>query len=149
MENTSKAISNWNVDKSSDAIQAASERGKPVKPIDNDKKDAPIRINAIIAEVRVAPSRLSINVELDSEPCDAAPEELAVAEAIDRLQNVVDFKVQAVERKWAGLRSFAPDRLPIYGWDPPPRRPTRKSASIHRMATAVPAGCASRIIATG
>jgi D-arginine dehydrogenase len=23
-----------------------------------------------------------------------------------------------VERKWAGLRSFAPDRLPVYGFDP-------------------------------
>jgi len=25
--------------------------------------------------------------------------------------------VLAVERKWAGLRSFAPDRLPVYGYD--------------------------------
>ena len=24
-------------------------------------------------------------------------------------------RVHAVERKWAGLRSFAPDRLPVYG----------------------------------
>jgi D-arginine dehydrogenase len=31
---------------------------------------------------------------------------------------VVDWRVAAVERKWAGLRSFAPDRLPIYGFDP-------------------------------
>jgi D-arginine dehydrogenase len=23
-----------------------------------------------------------------------------------------------VERRWAGLRSFAPDRLPVYGLDP-------------------------------
>ena len=51
-------------------------------------------------------------------PCDAAPEELAVAEAIDRFERVVDWQVRAVERKWAGLRSFAPDRLPVYGFDP-------------------------------
>jgi D-arginine dehydrogenase len=51
-------------------------------------------------------------------PCDAAPEELAVAEAIDRFERVVDWRVLAVERKWAGLRSFAPDRLPVYGCDP-------------------------------
>lgn len=49
---------------------------------------------------------------------DVAPEELAVAEAIDRLQRVVDWRVEAVEHKWAGLRSFAPDRLPVYGFDP-------------------------------
>ena len=24
---------------------------------------------------------------------------------------------RAVERRWAGLRSFAPDRLPVYGFD--------------------------------
>lgn len=61
---------------------------------------------------------LSPHDEEPSAPCDAAPEELAVAEAIDRLQSVVDWRVEAVERKWAGLRSFAPDRLPIYGFDP-------------------------------
>ena len=61
---------------------------------------------------------LSPHDEEPSAACDAAPEELAVAEAIDRLQGVVDWKVQAVERKWAGLRSFAPDRAPVYGYDP-------------------------------
>ncbi len=61
---------------------------------------------------------LSPNDETPSAPCDAAAEELAVAEAIDRLQQAVDWEVLAVERKWAGLRSFAPDRRPIYGWDP-------------------------------
>ncbi len=61
---------------------------------------------------------LSPHDEVPSPPCDAAPEDLAVAEAIDRLQRVVDWRVAAVEHKWAGLRSFAPDRLPVYGWDP-------------------------------
>ena len=46
---------------------------------------------------------------------DAAPEELDVATAIDRMGNVVDWQVERVERAWAGLRSFAPDRLPVYG----------------------------------
>ena len=41
-----------------------------------------------------------------------------MAEAIDRLQGVVDWRVEAVERRWAGLRSFAPDRRPVYGHDP-------------------------------
>lgn len=56
--------------------------------------------------------------ETPSAPCDAAPEELDVALAIDRLQAVVDWPIAAVERKWAGLRSFAPDRAPVFGADP-------------------------------
>ncbi|XUU59346.1 NAD(P)/FAD-dependent oxidoreductase [Erythrobacter sp. HA6-11] len=61
---------------------------------------------------------LSPHDETPSDALDAAPEELDVAIAIDRLENVVDWNVEAVERKWAGLRSFAPDRRPVYGYDP-------------------------------
>ncbi len=61
---------------------------------------------------------LSPHDETPSIPCDAAPEELDVAIAIDRFEQVVDWKVERVEHKWAGLRSFAPDRLPVYGPDP-------------------------------
>lgn len=61
---------------------------------------------------------LSPHDETESLACDAAAEELDVALAIDRLQQVVNWRVQAVEHKWAGLRSFAPDRLPVYGFDP-------------------------------
>ncbi|WP_257549649.1 FAD-binding oxidoreductase [Sphingopyxis sp. DBS4] len=60
---------------------------------------------------------LSPHDETPSPPCDAAPEELDVALAIERLRQVVDWPVAAVERKWAGLRSFAPDRLPVFGAD--------------------------------
>lgn len=61
---------------------------------------------------------LSPHDETPTAPCDAAAEELDVALAIDRLQEVVDWRVERVERRWAGLRSFAPDRLPVYGPDP-------------------------------
>ncbi|MEL7219544.1 MAG: FAD-binding oxidoreductase, partial [Pseudomonadota bacterium] len=61
---------------------------------------------------------LSPHDEIPTVPCDAAPEELDVALAIDRFQNVTDWQIEAVERRWAGLRSFAPDRLPVYGPDP-------------------------------
>jgi D-arginine dehydrogenase len=60
---------------------------------------------------------LSPHDETPSEPCDAAPEDLDVALAIDRMQQVVDWPIAAVERKWAGLRSFAPDRIPVFGAD--------------------------------
>lgn len=61
---------------------------------------------------------LSPHDEIPSLPCDAAPEEMDVALAIDRFESVTDWRIEAVERRWAGLRSFAPDRLPVYGPDP-------------------------------
>ncbi len=61
---------------------------------------------------------LSPHDETPSDPTDAAPEELDIATAIDRLHQVSDWTVETVERKWAGLRSFAPDRKPVYGHDP-------------------------------
>lgn len=60
---------------------------------------------------------LSPHDETATPPCDAAPEELDIALAIDRLQQVVDWDIRRVEHKWAGLRSFAPDRLPVIGRD--------------------------------
>lgn len=60
---------------------------------------------------------LSPHDETPCPACDAAPEELDVALAIDRFEQVVDWRIEAVERKWAGLRSFSPDRLPVYGFD--------------------------------
>jgi len=61
---------------------------------------------------------LSPHDEIPTDPCDAAPEEIDIATAIDRFQSVVDWPIERVERSWAGLRSFAPDRLPVYGFDP-------------------------------
>src|SRR5690606_31096707 len=40
---------------------------------------------------------------------DVAPEEIDVAIAIHRLEQVVDWRIVRRERAWAGLRSFAPD----------------------------------------
>ena len=55
--------------------------------------------------------------ESPSPPCDAAADDIDVALAIARLEQVVDWQVERVEHRWAGLRSFAPDRLPVYGFD--------------------------------
>jgi D-arginine dehydrogenase len=55
--------------------------------------------------------------ETPVEPHDVAPEEIDVATAIHQFERVTDWRVAAVERKWAGLRSFAPDRLPVIGFD--------------------------------
>ena len=61
---------------------------------------------------------LSPHDETACEPGDCAAEEYDVALAIDRLEQAVDWRVERVERSWAGLRSFAPDRLPVYGFAP-------------------------------
>lgn len=60
---------------------------------------------------------LSPHDETPTLPCDAAPEELDIALAIDRFEQVVDWPIVRIEHRWAGLRSFAPDRLPVYGFD--------------------------------
>ena len=48
--------------------------------------------------------------ETDSVPCDAQPDELDVAIAVDRMQQALDIPVHRIEHRWAGLRSFTPDR---------------------------------------
>ena len=59
--------------------------------------------------------------ETPSPPCDAQPEELDVAEAVARLEEVAKIEVRRVVRKWAGLRSFVSDKTPVVG--PAPEAP--------------------------
>lgn len=61
---------------------------------------------------------LSPHDETPAAAADVAPEDYDVALAIDRLERVVDWQIVRKERAWAGLRSFAPDRAPVYGDDP-------------------------------
>ncbi|QJQ33328.1 FAD-binding oxidoreductase [Sphingomonas lacunae] len=61
---------------------------------------------------------LSPHDETADFPHDVAAEEHDIALAIHRFQQVVDWPIAAVERRWAGLRSFAPDRLPVLGFAP-------------------------------
>jgi D-arginine dehydrogenase len=49
---------------------------------------------------------------------DVQPEELDIAIAVDRFETATTATVRRVVRSWAGLRSFAPDRLPVYGFAP-------------------------------
>jgi D-arginine dehydrogenase len=56
--------------------------------------------------------------ETPAAPGDVRPEEIDVATAIDRLERATAFRVRRVERAWAGLRTFAPDRAPVYGFAP-------------------------------
>lgn len=52
-----------------------------------------------------------------SEPCDARPEEIDVARAIDAVNELTILDIRSVKTTWAGLRTFAPDRDPVLGWD--------------------------------
>ncbi len=56
--------------------------------------------------------------ETPSPPCDAQPEELDVAIAVDRFETLSGQRVARVRHRWAGLRVFSPDRTPVVGLDP-------------------------------
>jgi D-arginine dehydrogenase len=59
---------------------------------------------------------LSPHDETPCPPCDTAPMEVDTALAVARLEEATQWRVQRVERRWAGLRTFAPDRRPVYGF---------------------------------
>jgi len=51
------------------------------------------------------------------DPCDVQAEEIDVATAIDRIEHATSLQIRRVRKRWAGLRSFAPDRSPVIGFD--------------------------------
>jgi D-arginine dehydrogenase len=56
--------------------------------------------------------------ETPSEPCDARPDDLDVARALDNVNAATTLGLRSVRTAWAGLRTFAPDRNPVVGPDP-------------------------------
>lgn len=56
--------------------------------------------------------------ETPDRPRDAYADDLDVAIAVDRVQAALDIEINRVIRSWAGLRTFAPDRAPVVGFDP-------------------------------
>jgi D-arginine dehydrogenase len=56
--------------------------------------------------------------ETDTEPCDAQPDDLDIAIAADRIERMTTLTVRRIAHRWAGLRTFAPDRTPVCGFDP-------------------------------
>ena len=55
--------------------------------------------------------------ETPMHPHDVQPDELDVAIGIHRMQQALNIPVTRVERAWAGLRTFSPDRSLAFGWD--------------------------------
>jgi D-arginine dehydrogenase len=56
--------------------------------------------------------------EIPVAPHDAYVDDLVLAEGLDRFQHFTRVEVTRIERRWAGLRTFAPDRTPVVGFDP-------------------------------
>jgi D-arginine dehydrogenase len=51
------------------------------------------------------------------DPHDAFVDDMVLAEGLDRFEQAMNIPVTRVETRWAGLRSFAPDRTPVAGFD--------------------------------
>jgi D-arginine dehydrogenase len=56
--------------------------------------------------------------EVPSEPCDAQPDEYEVALAASRMEERTSVKVERIHSRWAGLRTFTPDKHPVVGFAP-------------------------------
>jgi len=56
--------------------------------------------------------------ETPSAPCDAQPEEIDIAIAVDRIEAATTLRVPRIKNKWAGLRSFVADKNLVVGYDP-------------------------------
>jgi D-arginine dehydrogenase len=56
--------------------------------------------------------------ETPSEPCDAQAEDLDVAVGVDRFERATGLDIRQVITRWAGLRTFAEDRVFVAGFDP-------------------------------
>lgn len=55
--------------------------------------------------------------ETPSEPCDAQPDEIDVATIAWRIEEATTLRVSRIPRRWAGLRTFTPDRTPLFAFD--------------------------------
>jgi D-arginine dehydrogenase len=56
--------------------------------------------------------------EVADDPCDAQPDDYDIALAADRLEHYTSIRVARIAHRWAGLRTFAADRVPTAGFAP-------------------------------
>lgn len=59
----------------------------------------------------------SLSDETPDSPHDVRPEEIDIARAIDHLNTLTRLGLRSVKTSWAGLRTFAPDRTQVLGFD--------------------------------
>ena len=51
------------------------------------------------------------------EPHDAYADDMAIAEGVERLMQATTIEVDRMDITWGGLRTFAPDGMPVVGYD--------------------------------
>jgi D-arginine dehydrogenase len=56
--------------------------------------------------------------ETPAAPGDAQPDEWDIAVAIERIESATTLRIERLKARWAGLRTFAPDRTPVVGFAP-------------------------------
>lgn len=56
--------------------------------------------------------------EIPSEPADAQPEEYDIALAAAKVEEYTSLPIRRISHSWAGLRTFAHDRVPVAGFAP-------------------------------
>jgi D-arginine dehydrogenase len=56
--------------------------------------------------------------EVESDPCDAQPEEYDLALAAWKVERYTTLPVSRIAHRWAGLRTFTRDRTPAVGFEP-------------------------------
>ncbi len=59
----------------------------------------------------------SLADETPSPPCDAQPEDIDVATAVERIETATSLQIRRIRNKWAGLRSFVADKNLVVGYD--------------------------------
>ncbi|MGO8916423.1 MAG: NAD(P)/FAD-dependent oxidoreductase [Stellaceae bacterium] len=83
-------------------------------------------------------------------PQDVQPDEIDIALAVERVIAATRLEIRRIERKWAGLRSFAPDRTLVIGPDPAaPGFVWMAGQGGYGIQTAPAAGAALAALATG
>jgi len=56
--------------------------------------------------------------QIPSPPCDARPDDIDIAIAVDLMETATTLTVTRPEHTWAGLRSFVEDEMMVSGFDP-------------------------------
>jgi D-arginine dehydrogenase len=88
--------------------------------------------------------------ETELPPQDVQPDEIDIALTAERLRLATRLEFRSVRRKWAGLRTFAPDRTLVLGPDPAaPGFVWMAGQGGYGIQTAPAAGAALAALATG
>ncbi len=90
-------------------------------PQDTDVRDWPF-VKTVADDFYILPESGGLIAspvdEVESEPCDAQPEEYDVALAAWKVEQYTTLSVARIAHRWAGLRTFTADRVPTAGFAP-------------------------------